>query len=167
MKSALLLLLVAGCGLIPFDVDQDIPEQRIAGNPLGGILPSFLSAPVPLMIDLKAETQKRDTVPAKSANLKALRFAATPHASPSGNFDFLDEIHIYIDSQNQASLGKKEIARLSPVPKGQTTIELQVIDGVDLLPYINAGAEISAAASGRQPTMDFTYDGHVTITVHI
>ena len=163
MRSALLALLVSGCGIIPFDVDQDIPEQRIAGNPVGGLLPAFLSAPVPLTIDLKAETQKRDTGPAKSANLKELRF----HATSSGNFDFLTEIHIYIDSQNQASLGKKEIARLSPVPKGQTTIELQVIDGVDLLPYINAGAEISATASGQQPTMDFTYDGHVTITVHI
>jgi hypothetical protein len=158
-----LVLLVTGCGLIPFDVDQDLPEQRIAGNPLGGILPSFLSAPIPLTIDLKAETQKRDTGPAKSANLKELRF----HATSSGNFDFLGEIHIYIDSQNNASLAKVEIARLAPVPKGQTTIELQIVDGVDLLPYINAGAEISATASGTQPTMDFTYDGHVTITVHI
>jgi hypothetical protein len=163
MKFAFLVLLATGCGIIPFDVDQDIPEQRIAGNPLGGILPAFLSAPIPLNIDLKAETQKRDTGPAKSANLKALRFRATS----TGNFDFLDEIHIYVDSQNQPSLPRKEIARLSPVPKGQTTIELQVIDGVDLLPYINAGAEISAMASGHQPAMDFTYDGHVTITVHI
>jgi hypothetical protein len=163
MKFALAVTLVTGCGIIPFDVDQDIPEQRVTGSPLGGVLPSFLSAPVPLMIDLKAETQKRDTGPAKSANLKALRFRATS----SGNFDFLDEIHIYIDAQSQSSLGKKEIARLAPVPKGQTTLELQVLDGVDLLPYINAGAEISATASGHQPTMDFTYDGHVTITVHI
>src|SRR5258706_13820363 len=103
MKLALVLF-VTGCGIIPFDLDQDIPQQRITGNPLGGLLPSFLSAPVPLNIDLKAETQKRDTGPAKSANLKALRFRATS----TGNFDFLDEIHISVDSANQSSLPKKE-----------------------------------------------------------
>lgn len=73
----------------------------------------------------------------------------------SGNFDFLDEIHILVDSANDASLPKKEIATLKPVPKGQTTIELNVVGDVDLLPYINAGAEISATASGRQPDKDF------------
>ena len=167
MRASLLCFVVAaGCGALPFDVDQDIPEQRVAGSPLGGLLPAFL-APVPLTIDLSAETQKRDTGPAKSATLKSIRFSATPHSNPSGNFDFVDEIHIYVDSQNDPSLPKKEIASLKPVPKGQTTIHLQVVSGIDLLPYINKGAEITATATGHQPSQDFTYDGHVTITVHI
>src|SRR5581483_11013781 len=125
---------IGGCGLIAFDVDQDLPEQTIQGNPLGGILPQAL--------------------------------AATPHAMPSGNFDFVDEIHVFIDSPG-SSLPKKEIANLAPVPKGQTTINLAVTPGIDLLPYINAGAEITATATGRQPSQDFHFDGHVTITVHI
>jgi hypothetical protein len=167
MRSILVVLALSGCGSIPFDVDQEIAEQHVAGSPLGGLLPSFLAAPVPLTIDLRAETQKRDTGPAQSANLKAIRFAATPHAMPSGNFDFVDEIHIYVDSANDTSLPKKEIASLKPVPKGQTTIELQIVEDVDLLPYINQGAQISATATGHQPTQDFSYDGQVTITVHI
>lgn len=167
MRALFVVVACAGCGAIPFDVEQSIPEQRVAGNPLGGLLPSFLQAPVPLTINLQAETQKRDTGPAQSANLKSIRFTATPHDMPSGNFDFVDEIHIYVDSQNDPTLPKKEIASLKPVPKGQTSIDLSIVDGVDLLPYINKGAEISASASGHQPTMDFTYDGSVTITVHI
>src|SRR5581483_1155772 len=157
---------IGGCGLIAFDVDQDLPEQTIQGNPLGGILPQARGAATPLNVDLKSETQKRSTGPASSANLSALRFAATPHAMPSGNFDFVDEIHVFIDSPG-SSLPKKEIANLAPVPKGQTTINLAVTPGIDLLPYINAGAEITATATGRQPSQDFHFDGHVTITVHI
>jgi hypothetical protein len=38
---------------------------------------------------------------------------------------------------------------------------------VDLLPYIQAGADISATATGTQPAMDTSFDGHVTVTVHI
>jgi hypothetical protein len=168
MRTALVLaLLSSGCGLLSFDVSQDLAEQRIPGSALGGILPNFLQAPVPITINLSAETQKRDTGPAKSANLKAIRFRATPTGMPSGNFDFVDEIHIHVSSPNDPTLPKKEIARLAPVPNGQTTIELEVVGDVDLLPYINKGAEISATANGTQPTQDFTYDGQVTITVHI
>jgi hypothetical protein len=168
MKTALVLALMSsGCGILAFDVSQDLQEQRISGSPLGGILPNFLQAPIPITINLSAETQKRDTGPAKSANLKAIRFRSTPHEMPSGNFDFVDEIHIHVSSPNDPTLPKKEIARLAPVGNGQTTIELEVFTDVDLLPYINKGAEISATASGTQPTKDFTYDGQVTITVHI
>jgi hypothetical protein len=78
MRTLFVVVACAGCA-IPFDVDQSIPEQRVAGRPLGGLLPSFLAAPIPLTI----------------------------------------------------------------------------------------GAEISATANGHQPTQDFTYDGLVTITVHI
>ena len=87
------------------------------------ILPNFLQAPIPITINLSAETQKRDTGPAKSANLKAIRFRATPHETPSGNFDFVDEIHIHVSSPNDPTLPKKEIARLAPVANGQTAIE--------------------------------------------
>jgi hypothetical protein len=68
---------------------------------------------------------------------------------------------------NSSSLPKVEIANLKPVPKGQTTIDLTIVPGIDLLPYINAGAKISATASGHQPTQDTSYDGTVVVTIHI
>lgn len=159
-------LAMAGCGAIPFDVSQNVPEQQVQGNPLGGLLPSFLPTPFPITINVQQETQKRSTGPARSATLKSVSFSATPPAAPSGNFDFVDEIHIFVEAQS-GPLPKVEIATLKPVPKGQTTINLTVVPGIDLLPYINVGATISANASGRQPTQNFSYDGVVTVTVHI
>jgi hypothetical protein len=157
-------LLGSACGAIGFDVTQTIPQETIQGSPLGALLPSFLPSPFPISIDVKQQEQQHGTGPATSANLKSLTFTALPHAMPSGNFDFVDEIHIFVAANN---LPMVEIAKLAPVPKGQTTLNLNVVQGIDLLPYINAGATISAQASGHQPAQDFSYDGTVVITIRI
>jgi len=158
----------SGCGAISFDVSQGVPEQQVPGSPLGGLLPSFLPQPFPITIDVQQETAKRSTGPARSANLKSVSFAITPHDAPSGNFDFVDEIHIFVaPSSSSSSLPMVEIATLAPVPKGQTTIHLSIVPKVDLLPYINVGADISASASGHAPAQTVTYDGTVVVTIHI
>jgi hypothetical protein len=172
MKKVLALLVAVvavGCGTISFDVSQSVPEEQVPGSPLGGLLPGFLPQPFPISIDVQQETAKRSTGPARSANLKKVEFQITPHAAPRGNFDFADEIHIFVApaSGSGSSLPMVEIATLNPVPKGKTTIELTIVPGVDLLPYINAGATISATASGHQPAETITYDGVVVVTVHI
>ena len=159
--------MAGGCGALSFDVSQDVPEQQVQGSPLGGLLPSFLPQPFPVTINVQQETAKRSTGPARSANLKQVEFKITPHASPSGNFDFVDEIHIFVAPSSGSALPMVEIANSKPVPKGQTTLELTIVPGIDLLPYINAGATISASASGHQPTQTVSYDGTVVVTVHI
>ena len=165
LSVALLLVAGAGCGGIHFDVAQDLPEQRVAGNPIGGLLPSFAPNPVPITIDLRAETQKMGTGPAKRAQLASLTLTATPHGG-GGNFDFLQEVHIYVE-QKGGGLPKVEIATLKPVPTGQSTVTFTIVPNVDLLPYVNAGAVISATAMGSAPRMDFTYDGHIVITIFV
>jgi hypothetical protein len=169
MITVALATAVGGCGAIGFDVSQSVPEQQVPGSPLGGLLPSFLPQPFPVTINVQQETAKRSTGPARSANLKQVEFQITPHASPSGNFDFVDEIHIFVApaSGSGSALPMVEIANLKPVPKGQTTIDLAIVPGIDLLPYINAGATISATANGHQPAQTVTYDGVVVVTVHI
>jgi hypothetical protein len=126
-----------------------------------------LAAPCEVTIDGQHETEKRDTGPASSANHSSLSCAVTPHAAPSGNFDFVDELHIFVEPSQGTALPKVEIANLVPVPKGKAVLDLHVVPGVDLLPYINAGARISAQASGHQPAQDVTYDGRVVVTIHI
>ena len=160
---------LSGCGAISFDVSQAVPEQSVPGSPLGGILPSFLPQPFPITIDVKQETAKRSTGQATSANLKSVTFQVTPHDAPSGNFDFVDEIHIFVapSSSSGSPLPMTEIANLAPVPKGQTKIELNVVPKIDRLPYIEAGAEISAIASGHAPPATVTYDGTVVVTIRI
>ena len=55
-RLAACFILSAGCGAVGFDVTQAIPEQRVPGNALGGLLPSFLPSPVPITVNLKSET---------------------------------------------------------------------------------------------------------------
>ena len=178
--SALTLTLslgATGCGAVGFDISQDIPEQRVAGapvNPIMGLLPSFLQTPVPITVDLKTETQKRATGPATHVYLTATSLSATPHSSPGGNFDFLTELHIFVEAQQGTGLPRREVATLKPVPRSAATVNFTIVPDVDLLPYIkaqdsdpNAKAQITATATGTQPMKDFTYDGRITFTIKI
>ncbi len=163
-RVALFLLpwIFGACGWIHVNVDQDIPEQYIPGNPVpaAGVLPNFLQ------MSLNADTNHQ-AGPLTSAGLRSLTLTATPHGQPSGNFDFLDEVHIYLKSATNSSLPQVEIATLAAVPRGQTTITLTIVPHIDLLPYLKSGAEITSMATGRQPTQDFTFDGRAVITVRI
>ncbi len=164
----LLLSLCSACGAISFDVSQALPEEEIPGSLLGGLLPSFVPVPIPLTINLQEETQKQGTGPATSAYLKSLTLSATPPSMPSGNFDFLDQVQISIGPSGQgSSLPTVQIANIPSVPMGQTTLQFNVVPGVDLLPYINAGAQLTGTATGTQPRMDFSYDGQVVVTIKI
>ena len=152
-----------GCGLASFDVSQNIPEQTVPGSPLGALLPASLFA-IPMNIDIQSETAGRKTGPTSSATLKSVSLTIT---SPSGaTFDFVDSIAIRVSSTGNTSLPEVEIARLEPVP-GTGTIVIPPTGGVDLLPYVEAGATITATASGHMPASNTTYVGTVVITIHV
>ena len=155
-----LLASASGCGLVSFDVSQDIPQQTVPGSPLGALLPVSLFA-IPLNIDIRSETAGHGTGPASSVTLSSVSLTVT---SPSGaTFDFVDSIVIDISGPGLAEV---EIGRLQPVP-GTASISIPPTGGVDLLPYINAGATITAKASGHMPAADTTFVGTVVVTVHV
>lgn len=56
------------------------------------------------------------------------------------------------------------IAHLDPAPDGQRTLSLES-DGVDLLPYVNEGARITATAAGSAPPDDVSYNGRLELLV--
>jgi hypothetical protein len=159
---AAVLMGASGCGLLSFDVSQDIPAQTVPGSPLGALLPVSLFA-IPMNVDIRSETAAHGTGPADSVTLSSISLTVM---SPSdATFDFVDSIVITIATAD-GSLPEIEIARLQPVP-GTTSISIPPEGGVDLLPYINAGATISAAASGHMPASDTTFAGVVVVTVHV
>ena len=163
LVAAAVLTGASGCGLLSFDVSQDIPAQTVPGSPLGALLPVSLFA-IPMNVDIQSETAARGTGPASSATLKSVSLTIT---SPSGaTFDFVDSIAIRVSSTGNTSLPEVEIARLEPVP-GTATIVIPPTGSVDLLPYIEAGATITATASGHMPASDTTYVGTVVITIHV
>jgi hypothetical protein len=152
-----------GCGLVSFDISEEIPPQTVPGNPLGALLPASLFA-IPLDVDIQSETAGRGTGPASAVKLKAVSLTIT---APSGaTFDFVDSIVIRVSSSANPSLPEVEIGRLDPVP-GTTMIVIPPTGDIDLLPYIEAGATITASASGHMPSSDTTYVGVVVLTVHV
>ncbi len=159
-------LALTACGSSHFTIDRDLAAQTVQGDPLGGLLSALVPAPFTATVDLKAEEQAHDTGPASHVYLEALWLAITPHDNPQGNFDFLDELHLYAAGAN-APDQKTEVARKAPVPKGATRIDFDVLPGVDLLPMVNAGVQITTTATGRKPAQDTTIDGHLTLDVRI
>lgn len=164
IRIALVSTLLCSCGIARFNVEQALPEQRVQGSLLGGILPSFLPNPSKFNIDIKSEVAKRGTGPAHSAYLTSLTFQITPHDTPSGNFDFISDAHLFVEAPN---LGKVEFAKLTMVPKSAIKLDFEIVPNIDLLPFINAGATISATANGTQPTKDTRFDGNLIVEVRI
>lgn len=165
MRHALLFLLVlCGCGSVSFEVEQELQKQTIQGDPLRGVLASaLLPNPYTLNIDIRAEVAKRGTGPATRAFLKSLELEIAPE-TPDTNFDFIDETRLFVEGPN---LAKVEIARLVPVPNGLKKLQFEIVPMVDLLPYINAGATISATATGTRPAKNTTFFGKVVVEVRI
>jgi hypothetical protein len=161
LRIASVALLLGGCSLISFDVSSEIPPQTVPGSPLGSLLPASLFA-VPVNVNIQSETAARGTGPASSATLSSLTLTIT---SPAGaTFEFLDTITIFVSASADPNLPEKEIGRLDPVP-GTASISIPPTGGVNLLPYINAGASITAKASGHMPAQDVTFTGVVVIRV--
>lgn len=158
-----LFFLLASCGAVSFTVEQPLAKQSLQGSLLGGVLPALLPNPSNFSIDLQAEVQKRGTGPATKALLKSLTFKITSD-TPDANFDFLDEAHLYAEGPG---LQKVEIAKLQPVPRSAKTLTFEIVPNIDLLPYINTGATISATAMGTQPRTDTSFDGLVVVEVRI
>jgi hypothetical protein len=164
VSLSLLVLPATGCGVLSFDVSQDIAPQTIQGSPLGSLLPASLFS-VPVNIDVSSETAAHGTGVARSATLSSLTLTVTSPAG--GTFDFVSSIAISISSSADPSLPEQQIAKLDPVP-GTTTISIPPSPpGVNLLPYIKAGATVKATASGHLPSQDVTFKGTVVVTIHV
>src|SRR5688572_20649062 len=89
LLAATLALGTAGCGLIGFDVEQPIPDQRVPGSPLGGLLPVSVFA-FPLNIDIQQQTKAMNTGPASGAYLKVVSLKIISPASET--FGFLESL---------------------------------------------------------------------------
>lgn len=158
----LALILVTGCGIADFDIDQPIVEQQVQGSPLPGPLATLF--PLQLDLDISQKIKAMDTGPIDSVTLKSLSITITKTDEPSGDtddFSFIDEVHLYVSSTN---LPKVEIAHASH-PGAVRTFDFE-IDDVDLKPYIDAGGTVDSTGSGTAPPDDVSFDGASTFTVH-
>lgn len=164
------ILALAGCGLGRFDVSRDFAEEMVPGSPLGGLL-GPISIPIPITIDLAAETEARHTGPVQHVRLEALSLTITATDLPPGDhddFSFIDSIDIYLESTaSGSSLPRQRVARAQSIAAGTTNLELATDATVDLKPYIEEGARLTANASGHAPPDDVSFDGHYTLGIEV
>lgn len=164
---ACVVVVVAGCGITDFDLDQPVPEQRVPGSPIPGPLQALF--PLPLDLDLTAKIKEQTTGPIDSVNLSSLELNVTATARPAGDTDdwsFVQEIHVFVkSSQSGSSLPRVEIAHVVS-PGAETRMTFLVESKVNLDPYVNEGSVIETTGSGNAPADDVTYDGKAVFTVH-
>jgi hypothetical protein len=162
VRLFLLCLALTGCGLTDFDITQPVPEQRIDGTglpdlPLGGLFD------IPLNLDLEAKIQQQTTGPIDSITLSSLALDVT---SPTGDWSFVDNIHVFVKSSVEGStLPRVEIASVT-MPGAVRTMKFDVESGVDLKPYVDEGSIVESTAEGTAPQDDVVYDGEAVFTVH-
>jgi hypothetical protein len=163
----LVLILLAGCGVTDFDITQPIVEQRVQGSPLPG--PLAVLFPLPLDIDIAQKIKEMETGPIDSVTLSSLTLTITPTAMTAGDVDtwsFVDDIHVFVaSSKSPTSLPRVEIANIH-APGAVTTMSFNVIEDIDLQPYVEEGSVVEGESTGRLPEDDVTYNGEGVFTVH-
>jgi len=139
---------------IPYNQQITVPGTGYAyGTPLpgGGITLPFPAVPVATNSQQYITQYHTSADKILMVNLKSMNLQI---ASPSGqNFDFLDNISIYISAKNQPEM---LIASQNSVPKGQTTLNFTVPDStVNLKSYFLADTmyfRLSAHINAVPPT---------------
>lgn len=158
------LLLVTGCGIADFDVDEPVPEQQVQGSGIPAPLAALF--PIPVSLDLKAAIDKQTTSPVGTIELSKLTLDITKTDEPSGDTDdwsFVTSIQVFVESQN---LPKVAIAHIDSSPGAVRSFDFQITPGVDLKPYVDAGGTVTSEGKGTVPTDDVSYAGTSTFTVH-
>jgi hypothetical protein len=158
-------VVIAGCGITDFTITQPVPEQRVDGSGIPDLPISGLFE-IPLDLDLQAQIEKQATGPIDSITLASLTLSITPADQPSGDWSFVDEIHVFVrSSQDGSALPRVEIASVV-APGPVVRMEFEVDESIDLKPYVDEGSLVESEAQGTVPADDVTYDGEGVFTVH-
>ena len=129
---AALLLGTASCkkilDLLTFQINDSSTFQLPATGPLpGGVAGPVITLPVTVNSTASSTYQNNNTAGNYVQDVTLDRLALTITDPAGQNFDFVKSISISI-STDAAGSNKVLLASLSPVPTGQTTIELKPAD---------------------------------------
>jgi hypothetical protein len=167
LPRLLVLLLVTGCGIADFDVTQDVPEQRVPGSPLPAILGQFFD--VPVEIQIQEQIAARETGPVDSVRLTSLVLDITATAEGSDDMDdfaFVERVDIFVESSRSGS-SLPRVLVASVIDPGLTRrLDFEPVPDLNLLPYVNEGARMTADGQGSAPEDDVTYAGRSVFRVN-
>lgn len=152
-------LLLLGCGLLSFTVEQDarttVPGAGIVGSLLGALDFTGLDD-IDIEVQRKMADQGVDDGDLRSVTLTTL----TLHAEP--DLSFLESIDVTVEADGESPV---LVATGDSFPEGQDTVAL-TMTGADLTALVTAGAmAFTVDASGSAPVDDTDIDVHVEIEV--
>ncbi len=157
-------------GSLTFDVNQDVSEQTISGDPTfaGDPLSTSVAAQ---MSDLTTEPEYQqqvfDFVEVVASAEVSLAIAAS---SPHRDFSFIDSLSVWIGPVGGGA-NSQQIAFLDPgdpqLAPGNSTIQLQTTS-VNLTDIINMGAyELRVDVEGTILPDDVIFDGEVVFEITV
>ncbi len=170
MRTALVFIAVTatGCGISTIAIDEPIPEQTIAGSSLPNPLDAFFQFPIEL--EIRQQLEAMETGPASSVRLTRIVISITDTAQPAGDTDdwaFVESIDVFVAStMDGTDLPTVKVAEVRD-PGAVTDLEFTIIAGVELLPYVNEGVEMTANSTGDTPADDVSFDGSASFAVNL
>lgn len=167
-----LLALLLACGVLDFDVSQNIPATTVRGDPVAAAAGMFIAPesafnPFAFTLNLDQETKSRGTSLASSVKLKAFYLELTA-ASAEPNFDWVQTFDVFVEStKSGTTLPKVKIASLAAsAPRGQRKLVFAV-ESANLIQYVKEGTKISASARASAPAHDVVFTGAVTFRIGV
>ena len=154
--AALGLALLAACDIADFDTTREIPSETIPAAPV-----SLDTGVQSLDIPLDQTVAPTSTSIVNAVYLDELELVAT-----SGDWGFLQSMDVYISSTLKGSTLPKVVAASVSNPGPIQRLEFVPTPNINLVPYVNEGAELTATATGTPPTQEVIFDGEYTLHVH-
>ena len=172
----------SGTTLGHFDVDETLPETRVEGSAVIGLLPADVFPPIALDVSSSEEFQSEDYDFLTSIQLDELTLIITASSTDENedsledgeadNFNFLSGIEIFIqaefDGQSQEALIGFIDADDPQLSAGAQSIDF-TLTGTDILQYVeaDAGYAVQIEASGESPPDAVIFGGDVVYRVGV
>jgi hypothetical protein len=162
MRLIVTAAFIFGCSAIGFDMPFDVPNVTVPGNPTAHAMKlPFAGAAAPFAVDVDlTQAAKDNQIPGaiSTVTLSSLDFTVTS----DGCFDFVEEVDLVIESAKVGTTLPPTVIASATNPGCVRVVSLVPTD-VNLKPYLEEGATISATGSGVPPATAVTFDGHVVL----
>ncbi|AUX39849.1 uncharacterized protein SOCE26_012440 [Sorangium cellulosum] len=138
-----------------------VPPGTVVEEVLGSLdFPAFQS------IDLSAEFENQGVTKDDVDEVHLLEFTLRIESPADGDFDFLSSVSFFAETEGQPRV---LIAEFDEVPRGARELSMEVIEGVDLKPYVVAPKMTitSEARVNGRPAEETTIAADVLLDVDV
>jgi len=163
--APLVLGMLTGCsGVDNFDVPIDAKATIPAATILDQLLDP-LSFGALESIDLSQDLKNQGVSKSDVDSVRLQTFSLAIDAPTGQTFDFMDSVSFSVETEGQP---KALVAKLDPVPKGSTKIELGVESGLELAPYVVAPSmRMTTSVVGKRPMQQTTIAAHLVFDIDV